>query len=155
MHTHIICFFVILLLSCSPSVRTLIFQGFNDLGYSGCSDTSTPNIDKLAIEESLRIRYNYVERACSPTRSALMSGRYPSTLGLQNLMFSIEYPVALTRQVSILSEEFQANGYSTHCIGYVHESSLKVSERVSCSDFKTLQVFVSCVLVVMSLDTKK
>ena len=93
-------------------------QGFNDLGYSGCSTTSTPNIDKIVTEESLQLHWNYVYKLCSPTRSAFLSGRYPATLGLQNLMFEVIYPVALTRQVSVLSEEFKANGYSTHIIGY-------------------------------------
>merc|ERR1719204_2275819 len=94
--------------------------GFNELGYNECTDTQTPHIDKLVKEESLLLQHNYVAKVCSPTRASFLSGRYPSTLGLQNLVFNIEFPVSLTRQVSTLSEEFKAAGYSTHIIGKWH-----------------------------------
>jgi len=94
--------------------------GFNELGYLGCTETSTPNIDSLATDEGLILWTNYVSKICSPSRSAFLSGRYPSTLGLQNLVFNTQYPVSLTRQVSILSEEFKAAGYTTHMIGKWH-----------------------------------
>ena len=93
-------------------------QGFNDLGHLGCSTTSSPTMDSLIRDEGLLLWHNYAFKMCSPSRSAFLSGRNPSTLGLQNLMFSVEYPTALTRSVSVLSEEFKANGYSTHIIGY-------------------------------------
>jgi len=93
--------------------------GFNELGYLGCSATSTPNIDKLA-NDGLILWHNYVAKICSPSRSAFMSGRYPSKLGLQNNVFNVEHNISLTRQVSILSEEFHAAGYSTHMIGKWH-----------------------------------
>lgn len=88
------------------------------MGFGSCTDTKTPYIDNLAQNEGLILKHNYVSKICSPSRSAFISGRYPSTLGLQNLVFNVQYDVALTRQVSILSEEFKANGYNTHMIGY-------------------------------------
>ena len=94
-------------------------KGYNELGFGSCTDTKTPYIDNLAQNEGLILGHNYVSKICSPSRSAFISGRYPSTLGLQNLVFNVQYDVALTRQVSILSEEFKANGYNTHMIGYV------------------------------------
>jgi len=94
--------------------------GFNDLGYNGCTATETTFIDNLATTESLRIRHNYVYRMCSPSRAAFLSGRYPSKLGLQNLVFNVEYPVSLTRQVSTISDEFSGAGYTTHAIGKWH-----------------------------------
>jgi len=94
--------------------------GFNDLGYNSCTDTKTPYLDSLAMNEGLILHHNYVSKICSPSRSAFISGRYPSTLGLQNLVFNVQYPVSLTRQVSILSEEFSAAGYNTHMIGKWH-----------------------------------
>jgi len=114
-----------LLALCSDTKPNIIFMmvddiGFNDMGYLGCTLTRTPNIDALMKRESLTLWHNYAFKLCSPTRAAFLSGRNPSTLGLQNLMFAIEYPVALTRQVSVLSEEFKANGYSTHMIGKWH-----------------------------------
>lgn len=85
----------------------------------GCTTTKTPNIDQLVTSEALLLSNHYTANRCSPTRSAFMTGRYPSTLGLQDLMFSVEYPVALTRSVSTISDELKAAGYSTHAVGYV------------------------------------
>ena len=105
-----------------------------------CTDTESPFIDELALTEGLHIVNSYSFKVCSPTRSSVMTGRYPSTLGLSNLVFSPNYPVALSRQISTISEEFKANGYSTHFIG----STLSLSFFVffgSCSVSKHSHVF--------------
>ena len=49
------------------------------MGYHG-SKIHTPNIDRLASEGVILDNY-YVQPICSPTRSALMSGRYPIHTG--------------------------------------------------------------------------
>lgn len=54
----------------------------DDLGFSDCgcfgSEIQTPNIDALAAEaKSLRYTNYHVAAACSPTRSMLMTGKYP------------------------------------------------------------------------------
>eukprot|EP00484_Ammonia_sp_Unknown_P020596 CAMPEP_0197053618 /NCGR_PEP_ID=MMETSP1384-20130603/27844_1 /TAXON_ID=29189 /ORGANISM="Ammonia sp." /LENGTH=667 /DNA_ID=CAMNT_0042486549 /DNA_START=2482 /DNA_END=4485 /DNA_ORIENTATION=- len=94
--------------------------GFNELGYHDCTETATPFIDDLATKESLILFHNYVNKVCGPSRASLLTGRYPSHLGLQNLVFNPQYPVSLTRQVSLLSNEFKHAGYSTHIIGKWH-----------------------------------
>ena len=53
--------------------------GWSDVGYHG-SKIHTPNIDRLASEGVILDNY-YVQPICSPTRSALMSGRYPIHTG--------------------------------------------------------------------------
>lgn len=55
--------------------------GFKDVGYNG-GYVKTPNIDKLAAEGT-RLNQFYVQPVCSPTRSSLMTGRYPIRYGLQ------------------------------------------------------------------------
>lgn len=55
--------------------------GWGDVGYHG-SKIETPNIDKLA-KRGTRLNQFYVQPVCSPTRGALMTGRYPMRLGLQ------------------------------------------------------------------------
>jgi arylsulfatase A-like enzyme len=54
--------------------------GNADLGYRG-SDIKTPNIDKLA-EGGVRLESFYGEPVCTPSRAALMTGRYPMRYGL-------------------------------------------------------------------------
>ena len=53
--------------------------GWSDVGFHG-SKIQTPNVDKLAKEGVILDSY-YVQPICSPTRGALMSGRYPIHLG--------------------------------------------------------------------------
>ncbi|MHC4628437.1 MAG: sulfatase-like hydrolase/transferase, partial [Planctomycetota bacterium] len=49
--------------------------GFKDAGFCG-GTIKTPNLDKLAAEGA-RLNQFYVQPVCSPTRSSLMTGRYP------------------------------------------------------------------------------
>src|SRR5436190_22965623 len=55
--------------------------GWSDVGFHG-SEIKTPNIDKLAAAGA-RLEAFYVQPVCSPTRAALMTGRYPMRHGLQ------------------------------------------------------------------------
>ena len=50
-------------------------QGYGDLGCHGNPVIKTPNLDKLHAE-SVRLTDFHVDPTCSPTRGALMSGKY-------------------------------------------------------------------------------
>ena len=56
--------------------------GWSDVGFHG-SKIETPNIDKLAAEGVVLDNY-YVLPVCTPTRSALLTGRYPIHTGELN-----------------------------------------------------------------------
>ena len=56
--------------------------GWKDLGCYGSDVYETPNIDKLA-RNGLKFTNAYSACAvCSPTRAAIMTGRYPARLGV-------------------------------------------------------------------------
>jgi arylsulfatase A-like enzyme len=56
--------------------------GYSDLGCYGSSFHETPNIDRLA-GEGLRFTQAYSAGAvCSPTRSSIMTGKYPVRTGI-------------------------------------------------------------------------
>jgi arylsulfatase A-like enzyme len=55
--------------------------GYTDVGWHG-DEIKTPNLDKLA-NEGAKLEAFYVQPVCSPTRAALMTGRYPMRHGLQ------------------------------------------------------------------------
>src|SRR5438552_13319756 len=55
--------------------------GWKDVGFHG-SDIKTPNIDELA-RTGARLEQFYAQPMCTPTRAALMTGRYPFRYGLQ------------------------------------------------------------------------
>ena len=60
--------------------------GWSDLGCYGSKYYETPNIDRLA-EEGLRFTDAYAAAAvCSPTRAALLTGRYPARIGITDWM---------------------------------------------------------------------
>src|SRR4051812_35396497 len=58
--------------------------GWADLGHDG-SKIDTPNLDKLA-QQGVKLRRFYASAPmCSPTRAALMTGRYPHSVGVPEL----------------------------------------------------------------------
>ena len=57
--------------------------GYGDLGSYGAPDARTPNLDRLA-RQGARLTDGYANGAvCTPTRAALMSGRYQQRVGLE------------------------------------------------------------------------
>src|SRR5436305_5201761 len=55
--------------------------GYGDLGCYGCPDVKTPNVDRLA-RQGLRLTSYYANGPeCTPTRAALLSGRYQQRVG--------------------------------------------------------------------------
>src|SRR5207237_10546345 len=60
--------------------------GYGDVGFNGCPDIPTPNIDALA-NNGVRCTNGYVTHPfCTPSRAALLTGRYQLRFGLENLM---------------------------------------------------------------------
>src|SRR5436190_77955 len=55
--------------------------GSYDVGWRG-SEIRTPNLDALCARGA-KLENFYVQPVCSPTRSSLMTGRYPMRYGLQ------------------------------------------------------------------------
>jgi len=56
-------------------------QGYHDVGFNGCDDIPTPNIDRIA-REGVRCTNGYVTfSVCGPSRAGLMSGRYQDRFG--------------------------------------------------------------------------
>ena len=67
-----------------PNVLVIVADdlGYADVGFQGCKDIPTPNLDKLA-SRSVRCTSGYVTHPfCSPTRAGLLSGRYQQRFGL-------------------------------------------------------------------------
>ena len=62
----------------SPNVILVLTddQGTGDLGCHGNPWIKTPNLDSF-YEDSVRLTDFHVSQVCTPTRGAIMTGRYP------------------------------------------------------------------------------
>ena len=61
--------------------------GSNDFGFLG-SDIFTPNLNKLA-DESIFLPNFYTQPSCTPSRSALMTGRHPASINIILKIYTI------------------------------------------------------------------
>ncbi|EDW76988.1 uncharacterized protein Dwil_GK11604 [Drosophila willistoni] len=94
-------------------------MGFDDVSFRGGREFLTPNIDALAYHG--RILDNlYAPAMCTPSRGALLSGRYPAHTGTQHFVISNEEPWGLTLNATLMPEIFKEAGYSTNLIGKWH-----------------------------------
>ncbi|WP_367875081.1 sulfatase-like hydrolase/transferase [Luteolibacter sp. Populi] len=68
-----------------PNIIAILVDdvGVGDFGFSGGKDFPTPNIDALA-KEGCVFTNGYALPSCSPTRAALLTGRYPSRFGIED-----------------------------------------------------------------------
>lgn len=62
-------------------------HGYGDVSaYGGCGDVRTPNIDRLAAEGMRFDRMRANCTVCSPTRAAILSGRYADRVGVPGVI---------------------------------------------------------------------
>ena len=91
--------------------------GWGDVGFHGAK-IHTPVLDRLA-REGVELTQHYVNPQCSPTRSALLSGRYASRLDNLVAFDARAFPAGTTT----LPIALQAAGYATALIGKWHLGS--------------------------------
>src|SRR5712671_7953594 len=93
--------------------------GWKDVGFNGCTDIKTPNIDKLA-ETGAKFTQFYVQPMCTPTRAALMTGRYPFRYGLQTIVIPGPAGYGLDTSEFLMPQCLKEGGYTTAIIGKWH-----------------------------------
>ena len=93
-------------------------QGWKDVGFHG-SDIRTPNIDALA-KGGVRLEQFYAQPMCTPSRAALMTGRYPHRYGLQTLVIPSAGTYGLATDEWLLPQALKEAGYRTAIVGKWH-----------------------------------
>ena len=93
--------------------------GWKDVGFNGCTDIKTPNIDALAAGGAKLTQF-YVQPMCTPTRAALLTGRYPFRYGLQTAVIPSVSAYGLDTGEWLLPQALQEAGYRTAIIGKWH-----------------------------------
>lgn len=92
--------------------------GYADCGFNGGTQIKTPNIDRLAGGGAV-LESHYVQPVCSPTRAALMTGRYATRTGV----YTVVRPQAkwgLPLQERTLANALRDAGYTTAIVGKWH-----------------------------------
>lgn len=93
--------------------------GWKDVGFNGCEDIKTPNLDKLAAGGA-RFTQFYTQPMCTPTRAALLTGRYPFRYGLQTAVIPSVSTYGLDTDEWLLPQCLKEAGYKTALIGKWH-----------------------------------
>ena len=91
-------------------------QGYGDMSCHGNPHLKTPHLDRLHAS-SVRLTDFHVDPTCSPTRAALMTGRYSSRVGVWLTYASRHH---LRRGEVTMADVFRRNGYTTGIFGKWH-----------------------------------
>lgn len=93
--------------------------GWKDVGFNGCADIQTPHLDRLAAGGAKFTQF-YVQPMCTPTRAALLTGRYPYRYGLQTAVIPSVSSYGLDTTERLMPQCLKEAGYKTALIGKWH-----------------------------------
>ena len=107
-----------------PNVVLIVTDdmGYGDIGSYGARDIRTPNLDRLA-REGVRLTDAYANGSvCTPTRAALMTGRYQQRVGLEEVLTTAtaNRDRGLPATGSTLPALLKRGGYATALYGKWH-----------------------------------
>ena len=95
-------------------------QGYGDLSCMGADDFKTPYIDALAAD-GIRFTSMYsASPVCSPSRAALLTGRYPGNAGVRAILAGHRKASGLTPAVPTIATALKELGYYTGISGKWH-----------------------------------
>ncbi len=108
-----------------PNVIVIFMDdmGYGDLSSFGHPTIQTPNIDRLAREGQKWTNFYTACSVCSPSRGALLTGRYPIRIGLGPVKQRVFFPKSIgglpSSEITI-AEMLKEKGYNTGIIGKWH-----------------------------------
>lgn len=113
----------------NPNILLIVADdmGYADAGFNGGTEIKTPKLDELA-RGGANLKSFYVQPVCSPTRSTLMTGRYPSNTGV----YSVVRPHALwglKLEEQTMAQMLGSAGYETSICGKWHLGEFEPAYR--------------------------
>jgi arylsulfatase A-like enzyme len=108
----------------SPNLIIILADdlGNADVGFNGCKDIPTPNIDRIA-QNGVRFTSGYVSYCvCSPSRAGLLTGRYQDRFGYcRNILYTPNDPnMGLPLSEETLADVLKKANYKSLAIGKWH-----------------------------------
>ena len=95
-------------------------MGYGDIGPFGSMQNKTPHLDRMA-DEGIRFTNFYVSStACTPSRSALMTGCYADRVGMDGRVCFPADARGLNPDEITIAEVLKSKGYATGCFGKWH-----------------------------------
>ena len=110
-----------------PNILLIVADdlGYNDVGFHGCRDIPTPNLDRLAAS-GMRCTSGYVSYpVCSPSRAGFLTGRYQQRFGHEfnprwNLASTVD---GLPLSQTTIADSLRDAGYTTGVVGKWHQGA--------------------------------
>lgn len=97
--------------------------GYGDLGCYGHPTIRTPHLDRMAAEGMRFTSFYSAAEVCTPSRAALLTGRYPIRSGMASNSRRVLFPNSaggIPASEITLAEALKERGYATACIGKWH-----------------------------------
>lgn len=97
--------------------------GYGDLSIYGHPTIRTPNLDKMANEGQKWTNFYVGASVCTPSRAALLTGRFPVRSGMASRVNRVLFPDSkngLPASEVTLAEQMKKAGYATACVGKWH-----------------------------------
>ncbi len=95
-------------------------QGYGDLSCMGAADLQTPHLDRLAASGARFTDWYSNSPVCSPSRAALLTGRYPGNAGVRSILAGHRTATGLPQGVPTLASALKQRGYRTAMFGKWH-----------------------------------
>tara|TARA_B100000446_G_scaffold93839_4_gene88026 strand:- start:18847 stop:20334 length:1488 start_codon:yes stop_codon:yes gene_type:complete len=104
-----------------PNIVILLADdlGWSDVGFHGNTEIDTPALDRIA-REGMQLDRFYATPICSPSRSALLTGRDPMKLGTAYGVVMPWNNHGVSGSEHFMPESFQQAGYQTAIVGKWH-----------------------------------
>lgn len=95
-------------------------QGYADLCCAGSQDLATPHLDEVAASGARFTNFYAGSAVCSPSRAALLTGRYPGNAGVRSILAGHRTATGLSPTVPTIASVLGRAGYQTSMIGKWH-----------------------------------
>ncbi|MBN3518809.1 sulfatase [Algoriphagus lutimaris] len=98
-------------------------QGYGDVGVFGHPTIKTPNLDQMAMEGQKWTNFYVAANVCTPSRSAIMTGRLPVRTGMYSNTRRVLFPDSdggLPSSENTIATLLKTSGYATKAIGKWH-----------------------------------